>query len=265
MSSRGRLVGLATALGVALVVLAGSAGGASASAIVRVVDIGEGGGEAWVYLPEQRPSCVVAFVHDRGDLTPRRYAAWLDYLVLGKHCAVVFPHYETAAGGGMTSATALRHLHAGLARGLAYLRNATFGLGTGRMPAHPPVVAAGVGYGGTLAVAYAAEARAWGLPTPRAVDAIFPVATAADTPRARLPAAVRVLIQVGDRDRVGGQAAAGYLWRYLVPHPAAEKRLQIVRSRGRLAAVHGAPLQTTAAAVTAFWMPLDGLIDAATG
>ena len=63
----------------------------------------------------------------------------------------------------------------------------------------------------------------------------------------------RSLIQVGDRDRAGGNS----LWRYLAPHPASRKSLQIVH------AVHTAPLQSTAAAQTAFWSPLDALIEAA--
>ena len=64
----------------------------------------------------------------------------------------------------------------GMAAGFAFVRKTEFGIGGARAAASLPVVAAGVAYGGTLALYYAADARGWGLPVPAAVDSVFPVA-----------------------------------------------------------------------------------------
>lgn len=262
MQARGRLTIVATTL--ALLFAPAAAAGTS-SAALRIVDLGQGAAEAWVILPEKPPACVVAFVHAPGDPTPAKYLPWLDYLVLGKECAVIFPRYQaTSSGPALT--TDLRGLRHGMAAGFAFVRKTEFGIGGARAAASLPVVAAGVAYGGTLALYYAADARGWGLPVPAAVDSVFPVAGAiSGLPRSRLAPSTRVLIQVGDRDQVGGKQSANYLWSYLSSHPAGNKRLQVVRSTGGLQAVQRAPLQTTAAAENAFWPPLDALIDTATG
>jgi hypothetical protein len=262
VEARGRLaiVGVVLAL-----LLAPGAAARTSSAALRIVDLGKGAAEAWVILPEAPPSCIVAFVHAPGDTTPAKYLPWLDYLVLGKKCAVVFPRYQAAASGPAPAAD-LRGLRQGMGAGIAFVRKTTFGIGGARAAASLPVVAAGVGYGGTLALHYAADARGWGLPVPAAVDSVFPVAGATvGLPSGLVAPSTRVLIQVGDRDRVGGKTSADYLWSYLASHPAGNKHLQVVRSTGALQAVQGAPLKTTAAAENAFWPPLDALIDTATG
>ena len=232
---------------------------------MRVVDLGQGAGEAWVILPEKPPACIVAFVHAPGDTTPAKYLAWLDYLALGKGCAVVFPRYQATASGPAVAAD-LRGLRRGVTAGFALVHKTEFGIGGGHAAQDVPVIVAGVAYGGTLALYLAAEAHSWGLPVPAAVDSIFPVAgPASGVPQARLAPGTRVLIQFGDRDRVGGKASADYLWGYLASHPPGNKELQVVHSTGALPAVQGAPLKTTQAAESTFWPPLDTLIDAATG
>ena len=262
MEARGRLAVVATVLGLAF---APAALAGTSSAIVRVVDLGHGAGEAWVVLPEKPPACVVAFVHAPGDSSPAKYLAWLDYLALAKDCAVVFPRYQASQSGPALKAD-LRGLRSGIAAGLALVQKTSFGIGGGRAAGSLPVVAAGIGYGGTLALHYAADARGWGLPVPAAVDSIFPVAGATGgLPSGPLAPSTRVLIQVGDRDRVGGKASADSLWSYLASHPAGSKHLQVVHSTGALQAVQGAPLKTTSAAEDTFWPPLDALIDTATG
>lgn len=237
----------------------------TASQIVSVHDLGTGSGEVWVFLPESVPSCIVTFIHDAGESTPVRYTAWLSYLAIGNHCAVVFPRYEDLARSH-PAASDLRGLRAGITRGIAYVHATRFGAQQLRAPSRLPVVGAGFAYGGTLALAFAADASAWGLPTPLAVDSVFPTSqNVAALLRAPVPARTRVLIQVGDGDRVGGLASGQILWRFLAPHPANRKRLQVIHSTASLAAVHLAPLEISPAAQTAFWAPLDTLIETAKG
>jgi poly(3-hydroxybutyrate) depolymerase len=252
---------------IAAAVVPSTASSRSSSQILRVVDVGKGSGEAWLYLPaEAVPSCAVVYLHGAGDLTPGRYQAWLDYLTIGRHCAVVFPRYQRTPASPAFSGESLRGLRAGAAAGFAYLRSARFGLYDEPAPKRLPVVAAGFGEGGVLAMYYAANAGRWGLRIPAAVDSVFPAGGRVGAPPlVSMPRSTHVLIQVGDRDRVGGRPSGNYLWRYLASHPAGRKRLQVVRSTADLVAVHTAPLQYTAAAQDAFWSPLDALIDAAGG
>ena len=234
--------------------------------IISEVDVGKGAGEASLYLPERAPPCAVVFLHGAGDLTPARYQAWLTYLAIGKHCAVIFPRYQPGAKTSPVSAPSLRGLRAGIAASFAYLRTARFGLYRDPIPKRLPVIVAGFADGGMLAIYYAANAKRWGLPVPVAVDSIFPVAgPITGHPLVPLAPKTRVLIQVGDKDQPGAQASEAYLRRYLASHPASRKRFQLVRSTGALNAVHTAPLQTTATATKVFWDPLDAFIDDATG
>ena len=125
---------------------------------------------------------------------------------------------------------------------------------------------AGFGYGGTLAFSAAGSAKAWGLPVPASDRQHLPVGRMPRGSRSgRSTPRTHVLIQVGDRDHTDGNATGRYLWKALASHPAGHKRYQLVHSHGALRAVHSAPFQTTAAAETAFWLPLDTLIDAAAG
>jgi len=237
----------------ALVVALSVASPVWSSQIIRVEDLGKGSGEAWLYLPaEHPPSCAVVYLHGAGHLTPGPYQPWLVELTLGNDCAVVYPRYQQTERSPALSAESLRNVHAAAATSFAYLRKARFGLAGDPAPAPLPVVVVGYADGGVLAMYYTANAKRWGLTVPFAVDSIFPSGGRVGA-LAPLPRSTRVLIQVGDRDRAGGNS----LWRYLAPHPASRKSLQIVH------AVHTAPLQSTAAAQTAFWSPLDALIEAA--
>jgi pimeloyl-ACP methyl ester carboxylesterase len=245
-------------------VLAPAALAGSSSAIVSIQDLGTGSGEVWAVLPEHPPECIVVYIHATGDLSPARYLGWLDYLAISKKCAVVFPRYQAGATGP-TPAADLPALRKGLSVGLNYVRKTGYGLGARKATGSLPVIAAGVGYGGTLAFYYAAYAKAWGLPVPVSVDSMFPVAGAnTGLPKSPLAPSTNVLIQVGDRDRVGGKAAGQVLWKYLASHSAAKKHYVVVHSSGALAAVSGAPVKATAGAETAFWPPLDNFIDTAT-
>jgi hypothetical protein len=225
------------------------------SAIVRVVDLGDGANESWIFLPERAPECAVVFVHDAGDISPARYTPWLETIAGGDHCAVIFPRFQATAAKPAPVAD-LRRLHVGITASLAYVRRTS-----GNNGAPLPTVAAGYGYGGTLALSYAAKARSWGFPVPAAVDSVFPIVGA--FPSALPERNTRVLIQAGDRDTAGGRKSASDLLHYLSPH--ARKRLVLVHSTPTFAANHGAPLQVTDESESAFWQPLDALIGAAVG
>jgi hypothetical protein len=264
MNLRGGLAAIAIAIGFVLVP-SHAAVAASSSEIVSIHDLGTGAGEVWVFEPSHVPDCIVTFVPDAGDLSPERYTAWLSYLALGNDCAVVFPRYETSLHNH-SPASDLRGLHSGIARGVAYVHAIPYGAQKLHVAANVPVVSAGFGYGGVLALAYAANAASWSLPAPRAIDSVFPVAqTAAALLPSPIPRSTRVLIQVGDQDQAGGSASGQILARLLAKHPAGHKRLQVVHSTASLPAVHAAPLQITIEAENAFWAPLDSLIAAAKG
>jgi hypothetical protein len=85
-------------------------------------------------------------------------------------------------------------------------------------------VVAGYSYGASLAFSYAADARRWHLPQPRAVDCIFPAGPVAGVELDQLPADVRVLLQVGDRDTEAGRGRADPLAR-----PAIGDKIQAAR------------------------------------
>jgi hypothetical protein len=123
-----------------------------------------------------------------------------------------------------------------------------------------PFVAFGYSFGASLAFYYAANATAWGLPRPRAVQATFPAGSIAGAPLPPLSPSIRVLIQVGDEDTQAGRGGAVAFWHWLSGHPASRKRYQIVRSTPALAATHAAPKSSVPAARRAFWAPLDRLI-----
>src|SRR5262249_37626170 len=146
-----------------------------------------------------------------------------------------------------------------LATGASAARAGRYGFENGRSPSSLHTIVVGVGFGGSLAFSYAANAQRWGLPVPAAIDSIFPTTGRIPGGAATIPRSMRVLVQVGD----DGRAAAGELRTYLASHPPSRKRFQTIRSRPGLRAIEEAPLQTTDAAVNTFWAPLDALIDGA--
>lgn len=257
-----RLLALLAVLAAVALAVAPGAAPRSSSQIVRVEDLGAGAAEAWVFLPEQPPDCVLTFIHDDGDLSPVRYTPWLSYTVLSDHCAIVFPRYQVARHS--SAAETLRGLRAGISTGMAYVRKATFGLYGDKALGSIPAISAGFGSGGTLALAFAAKARRWGLAAPVAVDTVFPVVSdGAPIPDRRLDGHARVLVQLGDRDRRGGAASAKAVRRYLASRHGST-RIQVVRSTAALVAVHSAPLRVDTPSENAFWGPLDTLIGAVT-
>lgn len=211
----------------------------------------------YVIRPSGTIRSVVVFGHGWSDYTPAKYRKWLDHLV-DEGSGIVYPRYQ--------STDSLEEWHSGDRVRSGWFRGIRTGLAHLGAP-DVPVVAAGFSAGATLAYLYAVRAAAIGLPVPSAVDAIFPGGTAELVPGAveagPLPANVRVLVQIGDRDAVAGRLGADVIWRSLRAVPAADKRYEIVRSSGELEATHLAPQLTTSAARRAFWAPLDAVIAAA--
>jgi dienelactone hydrolase len=176
-----------------------------------------------------------------------QFRPWLDHLA-ARGNAVIFPRYQLGVGDAQ-DATLILDFAAGIRAGYAVLARPKV-----------PVVAVGYSFGASLAFYYGANAAAWRLPLPSAVQAVFPGGMIPDAPLPRLNRSVRVLIQVGDADTEAGSAGAHAFWSWLATHPNSRKRYQIVRSSRQLAATHAAPKSPTPAAQRTFWAPLDRLI-----
>jgi dienelactone hydrolase len=220
---------------------------------------GRGGAEVWLVLPNTALRSVVVFGHG-WKLTPRspghpwvdQFRPWLDHLAAAGS-AVIFPSYQLGCGDA-GDVTRVRDFAAAIQT--AYVQ-----LGAPKVP----FVAAGYSFGASLAFYYGANAAAWKLPVPRAVQAVFPAGMIAGAALPRLDPSVRVLIQVGDADTEAGRGGADAFWNWLSGHPAAFKRYEVIHSSPQLAATHAAPKSTSPAARRAFWAPLDRLIAQARG
>lgn len=215
------------------------------------VHYGSGAGSVWVLRPSGPVRDVVVFAHGwkhAPSPTARpwveQFRPWLTHL-LAEDTAVVFPQYQL--GGDDPGPARVDSFRRGLQLGFHRL-------GGGGVP----VVAAGYSFGGSLVFYYAAEARRWGLPEPRAVDSIFPVGPIPGAPVTTLPSLDRAVLEVGDRDVVAGRSGADAWWRLLAR--ARRRRLLLVRSTPTFVADHAAPKRTGAGARAAFWRPLDVLL-----
>jgi hypothetical protein len=215
---------------------------------------GRGGSEVWIVVPDRQVRSVVVFGHGWKLAPPSpahswvgQFRPWLDHLAAGGS-AVIFPRYQLGLGDAQ-DASRVRDFANGIHIGYALL---------GRPDV--PIVAVGYSFGASLAFYYGANAAAWRLPLPTAVQAVFP---AGMIPGAALPPlnrTIRVLIQVGDADTEAGSAGANAFWNWLATHPSSRKRYQVVRSSPQLAATHAAPKSASATAKRTFWAPLDRLI-----
>ncbi|HUY71268.1 MAG TPA: hypothetical protein VMV08_03440, partial [Gaiellaceae bacterium] len=217
---------------------------------------GQGTSQVWVLTPSSPITSIVVFGHGWKTAPPSagypwvgQFAPWLEHL-LGRGSAVIFPRYQLGLGDPQDGE-----------RVGAFLVGARTGFSRLGRPA-VPVVAVGYSFGASLAFAYAATYRAWRLPAPRAVMAIFPAGFVAGYPLPPLNRSIRVLIQVGDADIVAGASGADAYWSWLADDPASRKHYEVVRSAPGFAATHAAPKLATLAARRAFWAPLDRLIAA---
>lgn len=243
---------------VAVALAAVAPAGASTRPALRVEGpFGRGAGQVWLLRPTSPPRSVVVFGHGWKWFPPTaahpwvgQFAPWLAHLVAGGS-AVLFPRYQLGADESYGAARVASY-RVGLSLGFARLGGP-----------HVPIVAVGYSYGGSLAFYYAANAARWRLPRPAAVDAVFPAGPIDGASLPRLPRAVSVLIEVGDRDTVAGSSGARAFWRWLGSHP--RKHFVTVRSHGGFVADHAAPKLSTPAAQRAFWLPLDRLLERARG
>ena len=122
-----------------------------------------------------------------------------------------------------------------------------------------PLIAAGYSYGAGLAVVAAAEAERWGIPVPSAVFGVFPYFVRGhDRGPLVVPPTTTVTMLVGDRDQVVGERGAASIVRSITPHPAAVRMLE---SDDACTYGHLSALQSTPAAQSAFWSPLDRIVD----
>ena len=159
---------------------------------------GRSGREVWVVVPDRPVRSVVVFGHG-WKLTPPspahswvgQFRPWLDHLA-ADGSAVIFPRYQLGIGDTQDATRVLDFAH-GLHTGYALL---------GRPKV--PIVAVGYSFGASLAFYYGANAAAWRLPLPSAVQAVFPAGMIPGAPLPALNPTVRVLIQVGDADAEAG-------------------------------------------------------------
>jgi len=215
---------------------------------------GVGAAEVWLVVPAGPVRSVVVFGHG-WKLTPPgpghpwvdEFRPWLDHLAAAGN-AVIFPAYQLS-GSDPADATRVQDFDAAIRTGYARL---------GRPKV--PLVAFGYSFGASLAFYYGANARASGLPVPRAIQATFPAEMIAGAPLPQLAGSIRVLIQVGDADTEAGATGANEFWGWLSGHPGALKSYEVIHSTPQLAATHAAPRSAGPAAQRAFWTPLDRLI-----
>jgi hypothetical protein len=175
------------------------------------------------------------------------FRPWLDHLA-ASGSAVIFPAYQLS---GSDPADPARVDAFATAVRTGYMRLDR---------PNVPFVAFGYSFGASLAFYYGADARAWGVPIPRAIQATFPAGLIAGAPLPPLPPSVRVLIQVGAADTEAGSGGATEFWSWLARHAPSLKRYEVIRSTPELAATHAAPRSASPAAQRAFWAPLDRLI-----
>jgi hypothetical protein len=233
-----------------VVACAGAASARAARALRIEGPYGSGASQVWLMRPAGTPQSIVVFGHGWKSSPPseqrpwvRQFAPWLTHLLAGGN-AVVFPRYQL--GGDIP----------GPARVDAYRRGLQ--LAFQRLDRTLPVVVLGYSYGAPLGVTYAAYAGRWGLPVPRAVDAVFPAGLVPGVALPHLDPSVSVLVQTGDADGKAGTSGAQEILAWLHGHDHVQYKR--VRSRGAFVAEHAAPKGTSAAAQAAFWAPLDELI-----
>ena len=190
---------------------------------------------------------VVIFLHAWGPSTPLFYEEWMSHLV-GDGVTVIFPAYQSTA-----LATLPQNVQTSVRTALKWLSVAPLS-----------VVVAGQTTGAALAIDYAADAAAAGLPPACAVYGVFPgvnLGANANIPLsdpAKIPVAARLVLVAGPSDPVpGGTGLAEAI-------VAGAK--QIPRSHRRTISASGddpnGPFEHTTADQRTYWRPLDRLIAA---
>jgi hypothetical protein len=207
---------------------------------------GSGADEVWIMRPRRRATGIVVFGHGWSTPYPAGFGAWIGHL-RSRGQIVVYPRYRDGTGDSTTSALAA--FRRGLAAAFAALPDTRL-----------PVVAVGKSFGGSAVFYYAADARTWGMPTPRAVLSIFPALPIGSLPARRPPARTEVEIFVGDADTTAGTAGADAFLGWLRGGGPRRIGYAVIRSRPGFVADHDSAQRTDRIAQQTFWLPLDRLI-----
>ncbi|MDH3584460.1 MAG: alpha/beta hydrolase fold domain-containing protein [Phycisphaerae bacterium] len=188
---------------------------------------GEGADLCWVFEPDQpRPADapVIVFLHGWAATNPSIYGGWIKHLVRRGNL-VIYPRYQANARDRPDRVTP-RALSA-VGRALRRLRSG----GGGVAPRESQFAITGHSVGGILTANLAALAADNGLPVPRAIMSIQPgISRRAGFWRgvplenlARIPGECLVLVVVGDRDRVTGEADGRRIFRQSSAVPNSNK------------------------------------------
>jgi alpha-beta hydrolase superfamily lysophospholipase len=176
---------------------------------------GEGGTQYWLFEPREpkaEKAPLVIFLHGYSVMEPEGYRAWINHIVR-RGAVVVYPRYQ---GRLLTPPGEF------LPNSMASIRDALKVLAErGRVqPDLNRVAAVGHSAGGVIALNYTLDARAAGLPVPKALVVIEPgggqerglqwVATGA---AGGLAPETRFVAAVGDADRIVGVTSARLMWR----------------------------------------------------
>jgi len=217
---------------------------------------GRGAGRVWVLEPTGgKVDSVVVYLHGWGAILPFEWhRVWFEHL-LARRSAVLFPEYQDGVDDAFVVAP--YDLRKGLRLGFRALGERDL-----------PVVAAGFSVGASLAFVYAADAKRWSVPAPRAVYSIFPVDPLLIDPGLDVSNIrdTRVVLLVGDHDDVAGRQGGDAFWSMLRSVPANEKEYRLIRTTAQLLADHEAPTAITDPDVRrTFWRPLDRLVARARG
>ena len=219
---------------------------------VQRIDIGSGERGAAVFRPAgvARPLPVVVCIHGLYATDPETYGAWIRHIVREGYM-VVYPTYQQ-----------------GLTPPAAYLANTVAGVraALARLPVQRGrLVVAGHSAGGALAADYAAAAGDLGVPSPRAVVAVYPGRALEGFPlripaadATGIPRATRILALAGADDRTVGATTAREIVRDATSVPRARRTFRLVNDPR--VDYHLAPLRTDAVARRTFWAPLDRLL-----
>lgn len=184
----------------------GTLTGSYRHAEVRAEAIGRGARSYWLFEPAgpapEGPAPVVVFLHGWLAVNPGVYGAWIEHLTRSG-CVVVYPRYQW--DWTTPPAEFLPNAAAAVADAWDVLATAP-----GRVrPDGSRFALIGHSAGANLAVLMAAG-RPEGLPRAGAVVAVMPgeVLPLDEPSPAELPAETRLLVMVGDRDAVVGDARA---------------------------------------------------------
>jgi acetyl esterase/lipase len=226
--------------------------GTSATAMHRIA-VGRGvrGATVVVRGPVSRRRPVVVFLHGWGLLGRRSYRAWVDHLARGGN-AVIVPRYQRDVNEppGRVLDNALAGIRAALRR----------------VPVdRSSLVVAGHSAGAALAADYAAVAAGDGLPSPRAVFAVYPGRALRRSPTgipaqdaSQIAPSTRLLVLAGARDDIVGEEPARELMDSATAVPAERRRLIVIDDPA--VATHFAPVFGGRRVRELVWRRLDRLI-----